>query len=296
MELKFFNPFAETLVGENRLPHWDQPGVTYFITFRLADSLPAPLLAQWREEREAWLKWNPEPWSREQEALYHKKFSGALERWLDEGHGECLLRQQDVREAVEDVFTKFDGERYQHHAWVLMPNHAHLLFTMSEGIELSKLLKAWKGASSRAVGLVLRKSGVIESGMRKAQSSSRVPSRHHNTREATIQLKCRFAGVVEAAKGLASYFPLLIIAAEVDVGGCVVAKVVFRPPGAGHGTFLEMCKVYPQQSSDCEAAGRRIHAVSQRGSAPSTRLKARLRRAAQFKRYPRNRWPTSQRF
>jgi putative transposase len=158
MELKFFNPFAETLVGENRLPHWDQPGVTYFITFRLADSLPAPLLAQWREEREAWLKWNPEPWSREQEALYHKKFSGALERWLDEGHGECLLRQQDVREAVEDVFTKFDGERYQHHAWVLMPNHAHLLFTMSEGIELSKLLKAWKGASSRAVGLVLRKS------------------------------------------------------------------------------------------------------------------------------------------
>ncbi len=101
------------------------------------------------------MKWNPEPWSPEQEALYHKKFSGALERWLDEGHGECLLRQPAVRKAAERVFTKFDGDRYRHHAWVLMPNHAHLLFTVRKGIELSKLLKAWKGASSHAVGSLL---------------------------------------------------------------------------------------------------------------------------------------------
>ena len=80
---------------------------------------------------------------------------GAVERWLDEAHGECLLRRTDVRMAVEAVFTKFDHERYWHHAWVLMPNHVHLLFSTKEDVELSELIQAWKGTSSRAAGRVL---------------------------------------------------------------------------------------------------------------------------------------------
>ena len=155
MDLRFYNPWAETSVGVNRLPHWDQPGATYFLTFRLADSLPQGLFSQWAGEREAWLKWNPEPWSPAQEREYHERFSGAIERWLDEGHGECLLRRAGVRAAVQAVFVKFDRDRYWHHAWVLMPNHAHLLFSMKEGTALPVLLKAWKGASSRAAGRVL---------------------------------------------------------------------------------------------------------------------------------------------
>ena len=155
MEPKFFNPWGDITVGTNRLPHWDQPGATYFLTFHLADSLPAGLLAQWREEREIWLKWNPAPWSPAQEREYHQRFSVAVERWLDEGHGECLLRRAGVRAAVAAVLTKFDRDRYWLHAWVLMPNHAHVLVSLKEGIVLAELLKAWKGTSSRAAGLVL---------------------------------------------------------------------------------------------------------------------------------------------
>ena len=155
MEMRFFNPCADIAVGASRLPHWDQPGATDFLTFHLADSLPAGLLAQWREEREAWLTWNPRPWSPAQEREYHERFSGAVERWLDEGHGECLLRWPEVRAGVAEVFTKFDRDRYWQHAWVLMPNHAHLLVSLKEGIALPELLKAWKGASSRAVSLLL---------------------------------------------------------------------------------------------------------------------------------------------
>ena len=156
MEPKFFNPWADITIGTNRLPHWEQSGSTYFLTIHLADSLPAALLARWREEREIWLKWNPEPWSPVQEREYHQRFSGSIERWLDESHGECLLRRFDVRAAVEAVLTKFDRDRYWHHAWVLMPNHAHLLVSLREDTALRELLKAWKGASSRAARLVLR--------------------------------------------------------------------------------------------------------------------------------------------
>ena len=60
-----------------------------------------------------------------------------------------------MRAAVTEVFTKFDRDRYWQHAWVLMPNHAHLLVSLKEGIALPDLLKAWKGTSSRAAGLVL---------------------------------------------------------------------------------------------------------------------------------------------
>lgn len=155
MELKFFNPWAGISVGTNRLLHWEQPGATYFLTVRLADSLPSGLLAQWSDERERWLKWNPEPWSPAQESEYHERFFGAIERWLDEDHGQCLLRRADVRSAVTAVLTKFDRERYWHHAWVLMPNHAHLLFSTNEGVVLSELIKAWKGTSSRGAGRVL---------------------------------------------------------------------------------------------------------------------------------------------
>jgi len=38
--LFFFNPYAEIRQTKNRLPHWQQNGVVYFITFRLADSIP----------------------------------------------------------------------------------------------------------------------------------------------------------------------------------------------------------------------------------------------------------------
>jgi len=33
------------------LPHWEKSGSTYFVTFRLADSLPGFILRQWAFER-----------------------------------------------------------------------------------------------------------------------------------------------------------------------------------------------------------------------------------------------------
>ena len=56
VEVTFFNPWAEITRTRNRLPHWQQPGATYFLTFRLADSIPWEKLGPWMDEREAWLR------------------------------------------------------------------------------------------------------------------------------------------------------------------------------------------------------------------------------------------------
>jgi len=49
--LRGLDPYGEVNITRRRLPHWHQSGVAYFITFRLADSLPQPLLRQWQNER-----------------------------------------------------------------------------------------------------------------------------------------------------------------------------------------------------------------------------------------------------
>lgn len=73
--MKFFDPHADIRFTENHLPHWQQERAVYFVTFRLADSLPKHLLAQWDEEREAWQKWRPPPCPPEVEREYHRRFS-----------------------------------------------------------------------------------------------------------------------------------------------------------------------------------------------------------------------------
>ncbi len=125
--LRFFNPYGEIRFTENLLPHWQQKGATYFITFRLADSIPAHLRAQWEDERATWLRLHPEPWNAGAEQEYHKRFSAALERWLDAGYGSCTLRQIQYARIVDDALRHFDGQRLALISSVVMPNHVHAL-------------------------------------------------------------------------------------------------------------------------------------------------------------------------
>ena len=160
-EPRFFDPSANIARHANRLPHWQQEDSTYFVTFRLADSLPAGLIRQWSNERDAWLRWNPEPWSPKQEREYRERFTGAIERWLDDGHGECLLRQPAMARVVGDALEHFDGIRYHQHAWVVMPNHVHLLFSLLEGTPLDRQLQSWKGYTSRAMNAHTGRAGSV---------------------------------------------------------------------------------------------------------------------------------------
>ena len=93
---------------------------------------------------------HPEPWSVAQEAEYHRKFTARIDHWLDQGYGGCLLKGSANRQIVEDVVMRFQDERVRHESWIIMPNHAHLLF--SSPMELENLIQAWKGVSARGIG------------------------------------------------------------------------------------------------------------------------------------------------
>jgi len=141
------------------LPHWTKDGSTYWITFRLADSLPQEKLTGWKAERDAWVRLHPEPWDDEQWKDYDERFGQRLESWLDAGSGECILRRPDVRAIVEKCLLHFDGQRYETIDWVIMPNHVHLLLRPQDGQSLSKILQGIKGVSAKECNAVLGRTG-----------------------------------------------------------------------------------------------------------------------------------------
>src|SRR5262249_62338873 len=53
------HPDNPVTVYQRHLPHWRQDGATYFVTFRLADSLPQSKLDELALLKEAWERQHP---------------------------------------------------------------------------------------------------------------------------------------------------------------------------------------------------------------------------------------------
>ena len=102
---------------ERNLPHWRQPGVTYFITFRLNDSLPAEVVEQAKREREEWEQrilehHNLIPESLQEDYIaWQRRTWRKMEAVMDECHGSCILRQPEIRQIVANALLFFEGQR-----------------------------------------------------------------------------------------------------------------------------------------------------------------------------------------
>ncbi|MCU0786863.1 MAG: DEAD/DEAH box helicase [Verrucomicrobia bacterium] len=159
-----FTPFNLTGPVSRRtrnLPHWRQDGATYFVTFRLADSIPAQKLKQWRVERDVWLKTHPEPRSEQDQIEFHHLFPARIEDWLDEGEGSCSLRQPEAAQIVVSAFKHFDEDRYALGEFVVMPNHVHLTLKPLGEHTLSDILKSWKTFTAREINHLLDRTGTL---------------------------------------------------------------------------------------------------------------------------------------
>src|SRR5699024_3665113 len=51
----------------------------------------------------------------------------------------------------EEALLFGDGERYRLLAWVIMPNHVHVLIEQKEGWPLAKIVQSWKRHTSREI-------------------------------------------------------------------------------------------------------------------------------------------------
>ena len=125
------------------LPHRDEPGLTQFVTFRLADTFPEALRSEWEHL-----------WQIEHEEQRHVE----LQAYLDKGRGECYLRQPAIARLVEDALRFFHPERYHLAAWVVMPNHVHVLFKVAEK-PMSEIVGSWKKYTALKANHILQRHG-----------------------------------------------------------------------------------------------------------------------------------------
>jgi REP element-mobilizing transposase RayT len=108
-----------------RLPHWEKPGAIYFVTFRVAGSLPRSLLQQADAEIRSIqqrLQQQGRPASE-----FERERQAILERYLDEDRTNPILSNPPLAALVRDALLFHAGQKYDLLAWCIMPNHVHLL-------------------------------------------------------------------------------------------------------------------------------------------------------------------------
>jgi REP element-mobilizing transposase RayT len=160
-ETLFYDPKAAKEVYRRHLPHWNQVGRIYFVTFRLADSIPAFRAADLRRQRRAWQRAHPMPHDPVQQREYQMLFSYRIERWLDQCIGSCLLADLRCGQIAVDALLAFDRQRYRLDQWVVMPNHVHALVTPHEGYRLKRILQGWKSFTAHAINSHLGRHGQL---------------------------------------------------------------------------------------------------------------------------------------
>ena len=150
---------TETTLGGN-LPHWSQACAT-FVTFRLADSLPQEKLAEFIGERTSWLDSHPKPIDEAAEVEYRVRFQKRFHDWLDAGYGSCILREASVRQVVEKSLMDFADIRYSLYAFVVKPNHVHVLFMPEDGFDGRQIVRAWKSYTAKQINRLLNRTGIV---------------------------------------------------------------------------------------------------------------------------------------
>jgi len=130
-----------------RLPHFTGEGLLQFVTFRLADSVPAKLIERWKVLVDL-----SDP---DHAAAYRKK----IELYLDRAHGECFQRQRKIAALVRDSLFFHDGKKYQLVAWVIMPNHVHLLLLPRWETDLAEIMHSIKSFTAHEINKLLGRAG-----------------------------------------------------------------------------------------------------------------------------------------
>ncbi|HZS06033.1 MAG TPA: transposase [Blastocatellia bacterium] len=130
------------------LPHFSGEEVTQTVTFRLVDSMPQVVLERWREELKHLAQKD-----------YDRERRKRIDAYLDQGYGSCFMKDDRIAAIVQESLLYSDEDRYQRHAWCVMPNHVHVLFTPRPGWEMGRIVQTWKSYTAHQCNKVLGRSG-----------------------------------------------------------------------------------------------------------------------------------------
>ena len=164
------NPLRSGIHSRGYLPHVKREGSSYFVTFRLADSLPKEVLFKIQSQRaERLIRFHAEQEAAKKSGAVapqnstleeiERDYFRQVEGYLDRGCGECWLRRPDLANVVAGAIRFFEGVRYRLDAWVVMPNHVHVVLWPMTNRTVSEIVQSWKRFTAREANKVLNRTG-----------------------------------------------------------------------------------------------------------------------------------------
>lgn len=176
---------SETRSSENprfyqrHLPHWQPPGASIFLTWRIFGSLPKEAIERLAEERALLNKQPCRPGeSPRDRALRHSEglFSLTDELLGYADQGPSWLADERIAKMMVDALFYHAGRLYSLLAFVVMPNHVHVLLTplvmggdepadgptgeqVPQYVPLRKITQSLKGYVAREANKLLNRTG-----------------------------------------------------------------------------------------------------------------------------------------
>ncbi len=153
------NPLRSGVHSRGYLPHVKREGASYFVTFRLTDSLPREVLMRLEREHAEALRRLPAKATPQATEEVDRELRRKIERYLDQGVGECHLRRPAIADMMAEALRHFHNEQYLLDDWVVMPNHVHVILWPMPNFTLSEILKSRKRHTARQANLILGRTG-----------------------------------------------------------------------------------------------------------------------------------------
>jgi len=151
-----------------KLPHIQPAEATFFVTFRLAGSMPVEVIHRLRENyalvERGILTQNDLTEKERRELVYgaQKRLFAATDEFLGTNpNGPYWLRERAVAEVVAEAMHYRDGKQYDLHAYTIMPNHVHMLMTvLPDAPVLFKIMQHLKKNSAIRSNKLLGRTGL----------------------------------------------------------------------------------------------------------------------------------------
>lgn len=134
------------------LPHLYYNDGQYFITYRLANSIPQIVLPLLKQEFSS---------MKNLTSVQQKRLFAKYESLLDANElGIDYLAIKAVADIVKNTLHYQDSKEYKLICYCIMPNHVHLVFELlNENKGISKIMQSIKRISARKANAMLKRSG-----------------------------------------------------------------------------------------------------------------------------------------
>ncbi len=139
-------------VRRRNLPHWYMPGACYFLTFRLAGSIPRQVAERLKERMHELLS-QRRPHGRFREQLrerVHKQIFAEYDRYLDAAQGVKWLEDSRVAALVRRSLYHWHAKKYSLMAYCIMPNHVHVVLQPRDRSAVSRQLEELSQVGERS--------------------------------------------------------------------------------------------------------------------------------------------------